>query len=202
MLTDMIGASDTVDFGPPLTPWERSDEALSDRFREEFPDGVVPIRHVPKMGTRTSDPVEWAHELVKTYDAAKRSVRSVDDCARTREEFLDTYGGHWDDTSCIQARRAAVRRLCYEGLSMRQVARYLHRDAAVIVRLIYQINEHEPIDPTVLVLDDVVVAWMQGGREGTMADLARRYGVGPKVVRRLVHLHDHGTLSRTRRGFA
>lgn len=196
MLSDVIPAYEAEDFGPPLSAWEKSDAALTDKFREEFPDGVVPVRHLPKMGGRTSNPVKWAFRLLAAFDAAKGAVRSVDECARLREEFLITFGHHYDgyDVAArmdrLQARNNAVRGLIRQGLTIRQVARYLQATPEFIGRILFNGSGDAPFPERTFDMDEVVLEWFNAGKPIRMADLARQYDTDRYEIRRFVRLRE------------
>lgn len=201
MLSDVIAPYEIGDLGAPLSEWEKSDAALTDKFRAEFPDGKVPVRYVPKMGTRTSDPYEWASNLLTAYDTAKDAVRSVDDCARLREEYRATYGHHYDHYGTVepmerlQARNRSVRSLIYQGLTIRQVARYLGATPEQIGRMIFtRTPKEEPFPTHLLDVDEHVKEWMQQGKPKPLVDLARELDVNPRRVRALVRLREKGAL--------
>lgn len=126
-LTDCIPQYEYAPLGPPTTEWELSDEAVTDKFRKEFPDGVVPIRFVPTLGVRSRDAWEWGTEMLSRFEAAQ--PYDID--------RLDDLGSRWlllfvngKQTRAVVAEKTAVAaEMLGLGLTIKQLAAYLHVEA-------------------------------------------------------------------------
>ena len=165
------------DFGPPLSEWEKSDACVTDKFREEFPDGNVPIRHVPMLGV---DAHEWPEKMLSRFEAARKVCNNVDRCAELREQYL------------LFEEAASVRGMMCLGLTLRQIAAYVERDLEEVVRVCrggHQVTTGEDLERYADLDEEIALT----GSTDHLA-LAEKYGVGWRAVRTLINYRVSGTL--------
>lgn len=167
-----------------LGPDDLSDVDLtSPAFLAAFPDGKVPIRHVPQPRCGHGDGFfAWAENVLAIHDAC--AGYDVDELSAARERIVNyqLVGGSGDVTLVkwsLQHRKAEIATLMQARLTLRQIARYLSWSLPELVVAITSETQRA----SAISIVDADEAVMEDGH--SMRRAAMEYGVNQDVLERI-----------------
>lgn len=136
-----------------------SDVVPSDKFWQEFPDGVIPIKHTDHIIWRNpEDKTDLAQALQDTLDAFDQTRTILK--TRTPEDIISLMD-MYRETPVLKfaERRAMLMTLCSEGLSLRTVVRLTEEPNATkrVIQCMLNTKTHkdEAYCESVLVADEM-----------------------------------------------
>ena len=164
------------------------------KFHAEFPNGHVPIRFVPALAPEWEGEFEsWVSELLARHQAALSMVVDVDECEYLRSQYLNAFGwtrsAHSESNTSrrnplINERKCHISALMGQGLTLRQIARYIPADPIEVVETL---RVGRQVDAATaeqyLLLDEAIAA---GGDRKFV--LAKQFGLHEDVVAHLARL--------------
>jgi len=139
-----------------------ADVVPSDKFWQEFPDGVIPIKHTEHLVWRNpedkEDVLQALKDTIAVFDQTRNILRT-----RTPEDIIsliDTYREM--PVKQYAERREILTTLCAEGLSLRTVTRLTEEPNAVTRVIQAMMNSHSTSSPeyceNILVADEMKMA--------------------------------------------
>jgi hypothetical protein len=175
-----------------LGPDDLSDVDLNHpNFRKHFPDGKVPIRHVPMPRAGLGDGFDaWATNVLTTFEHAQ--LLDVDLLAHTRDQLLmhEPRSGDAavaDIKAARMEQKVYVARLIEGGMTLRQIARYLgwtdRRLVEAVTSAEFMRDGRDRVESVLLCDEALASPDMRNVRW-----LARRHDIDQSVVRGLLRL--------------